>query len=240
MSSIPHQEATGPDHESLNRLPWRWYLGIVAVIVGACGALVAGWELIPDPFPSHWNASGEPDSFRDKQIIDVLLVVLFIPFAFLLIAVLAGLVDHSRQTIHDSGTDADRARMLSNLVQPVVAAFCFTGATVTAISSLGSVFGLLQGAWSFWGMLGIIVLLILMFFRRSATIHQQVDNAYPSDAPRNRHKWGLFYFNPDDDEMIINTGGLNVPNFGNKYFWVLLAFLVGLIVLIAILARLAG
>ncbi|WIM71205.1 DUF1648 domain-containing protein [Corynebacterium suedekumii] len=239
MNSIPNQETTGKPHESLNRLPWEWYLGIVAVIAGACAVLVAGWEMIPDPFPSHWNAGGEPDSFREKQVAGVLVVVLSIPFLFLVTGVMAGLVDHSRQTIHDSGIEADRARMLSNLVQPAVAAFCFVGAIVTTLSNLASVFGLLQGGWSFWGMLSVIVLLILVFFRRSATIHQQVETVYPSEESRKTYKWGMFYFNPDDDDMIINSGGLNVPNFGNKYFWVLFAFLVGIIVFITTLANVA-
>lgn len=240
MDFNPRQETTRQDHESLNRLPWRWYLGTVAVITGVCAVLVGGWELIPDPFPSHWNVKGEPAAFQDKQIINVLVAVLLMPCAFLVIGILAGLVDHSRQTVHDSGTEADRARLLSNLVQPAVAAFCFAGATVTAISSLTSIFGFSKGAWSFWGMLCLIVALIVVFFRRSAIIHRQVEDAYPSEEPRTKYKWGLFYFNPDDDDVIISTGGLNVPNFGNKYFWILLAFLVGIIILIATLTSVAS
>lgn len=35
-------------------------------------------------------------------------------------------------------------------------------------------------------------------------------------------RWGLIFFNPEDDEMIVDVGGLNIPNFGNRYRWVLL------------------
>lgn len=227
------------EQEPLNSVPWGWYLGIVAVIAGTCVLLVTGWSSIPDPFPWHWNASGQPETFREKQVVDVLFVVLTIPVIFLVAGVLAALMDHSRQTVHGTEGESDRARMLSNLVQPALPKFCFAGAAVATISNLGSVFGLTQGPWWFWGTLGVIVALILGFFRKSVTITRQVEEKYPSEESGRKFKWGLFYFDPDDDEMIIHSGGLNLPNLGNKYFWVLLGVLGGTTGLIAFLAFLA-
>lgn len=149
-----------------------------------------------------------------------------VPLGLLAVGVLGFLADHSRAQVHES----DRARLMSNLVQPVAARFLFLAGVVSALAHM------VPG----WVTVALIVVVILGAFRQAATITGRVEERYPVGERRKNFHWGLFYFNPDDDEMFINSGGLNIPNFGNRYFWVLLATLVGFIVFITMLARLAG
>lgn len=239
ISPSPRPAITEQKREPLNSLPWGWYLATMAVDIGAAALLWAGWSALPDPVPSQWNFSGQPTAFQEKKIIGIAVSGFAIPFILLAVGVVAGLADHSRQKVHDTGSEADRARMLSNLVQPLLAKFIFLIVTVITLRWLTAMLGLVQGAWVFWGMVGTIALLTLTLLRRFAVITAQVEATYPSEKSRKAFTWGLFYFNPDDDEMFIKSGGVNLPNVGNKYFWVLFAVLFGFTALITALAGLA-
>lgn len=149
-----------------------------------------------------------------------------VPLGLLVVGVLGFLADHSRAQVHES----DRARLMSNLVQPVAARFLFLAGVISMLAHM------VPG----WVTVALTVVVILGAFREAAIITGRVEERYPTGERRKNFHWGLFYFNPDDDEMFINSGGLNIPNFGNRYFWVLLATLVGFTVFIAVLARLAG
>lgn len=221
MTVSRNGDVIGQNHEPLHPLPWGWYLGAGAVIALAGVLVLVGW-----------------DPLGARRAGDVLSAVFVLPLIFLGTGVLAGMANHSRQTVQDTGVEADRARLLSNLVQPALARFCFAAATVSTVGGLGSVFGPGRGAWSSWGTAVALGVLTLVFLRRSATINRRVEEQYPS-GKAGKIRWGLFYFDPDDDEMIVNHGGLNIPNLGNRYTWVLLGFLAGFCCLLAVLGIVA-
>lgn len=214
MSSSTESETAEQESIPLKPIPWGWYLGVMTVIIGACITLVGG----------------------GREVVSVVAI----PIAVLLLGALVALADHSRQLIHGTGAESDRARSLSNMVQPLLAKFLFLTSTVIILSSLGSAFGLGAPVGWFWGMLALLGGLTLIGFRQYCAIIKEIDITYPRGGTDRVLKLGIFYFNPDDDDIIINSGGINIPNFGNKYFWVLAAVLLGFTIFITALASLAG
>lgn len=235
----PHSDITEQKSEPLNSLPWGWYLATVIMTIGLAAFIWAWLSFVSDPVLTQGNTSDHPITLREGKITDVMVGGLAIPLILLTVGVVGALADHSRQKVHDTGSEADRARMLSNLIQPLLAKFIFVIATIIAVRWLMITFGLGQGAWMLWAIVGTITLLTFALLRRFVSIFAQVEESYPSSKPRRALKWGLFYFNPDDDEMFINSGGVNLPNTGNKYFWVLFAVLFGFTALITALANFA-
>ncbi|AGF71920.1 DUF1648 domain-containing protein [Corynebacterium halotolerans] len=232
--------------EELRPVPWGWYGGIVVVTVLALVAVWANFDSIPDPMPVHWGPGGEADRFTDKSLGTAFLLVGLGPVILLaagagsaaLIQSQARADGYPKRTAHE----LNRRRMGANLQQPALGALMLVLAVLMAASTAGSLLGWLGGVPMTVLLIGGIIALLGWFFVRMKRIGEHLDEVYPPDEPRERLKWGMFYFNPDDERTVIDMdgGSMTTFNFARPAAWGILAALLAPVALVVVLAVMTG
>lgn len=215
-------------------IPWAWYLaGLVSALVSFAYALTY-FDQVPDPMPVHFNASGEADSFVAKTL-TAFLGMHLLPLAIFLLAGVgsAGLIQvQARSAAEDtyptrSNTQRQRSVTMLRGMQKPLAGFLLALMVMISVGMHMSF-----GAWGpvrinlFWLLAGIIVVcagLILITSR----LQRRVDEQYPPEDEKETLRWGMVYFNRDDERVFIDQlGGTNLTlNFARPGAWGVLAAL---------------
>ncbi|WP_297009175.1 DUF1648 domain-containing protein [uncultured Corynebacterium sp.] len=209
-------------HPAVSVRWWFWPLVLLPPVLAAV-ALWAFFDDIPDPMPTHWGFSGEPDAWKPRSMGTLLFQLLPAPGICVFTLVLtSGFLWFQSSAIFERGgaktrTDALRSWHEWAVMAPALGWFC-TGLsvslTVMMVGSYGP-WGWLQGH-SGWlmgaGMSGIIattVWLLVVMTRRG----RELEEKYPHSDGR-RRKWGMFVEitqGPDRDKVMIDNG--NGSNF---------------------------
>lgn len=226
-----HREPSMPE---LEKPPWIWVW--LLLVTGAAGLLAVyfAWDAIPDPFPSHWNARGEADGFMEKTW-KQMFFMFGLP-SLIFTAVVAGsfalLHQHAK---HQRGEEwkIARSRAMSNKMMKPLGLWMFV---LNAIIMSSIYFSITTEVLSTPVLIvGIFVVVVLLLWNM-AKVQQWLDENYP-DPKRSKHmKWGMFYYNPEDPNMMVH-GDLNSTfNMAHKGSWVAMGALLGLpVILVAAL-----
>lgn len=222
------------------------YLYLLALLppVAVTLALVASYDALPDPMPTHWGFSGEPDAWEPKSTGTLLFGVLLGPVICVLTMVFAGLFIrlHSASLFErggaDSPLDAQRSWHEFKVMQPLLGWYCVMLSTSMTVLTLG-----LNGPWE-WvrGMARWLEALALFGFVASTVWLLVVMGRYGDAvawkfpfADGRRRRWLIFVEIPGNDSVMVATGSgtnftFNVATRGGR---------VGAAVLLLVLAATA-
>lgn len=219
-------------------MPGRLYLLAVVPPVLAALALVASYGSLPDPMPTHWGFTGEPDAWAPKSMGTLLVNILLGPLICVLAMAGAGafLQMHSGSLFEPGGskTPADARRTWHELrvMQPLLGWYCVMLSTSLTLLMLGlnapwlrSIAGLLDAL----GMLGILaatIWLLVVGGRKSDAIAKK----YPYSDGR-RRRWLFFVEIPGSDRVMVDTGSgtnftFNVATRGGRIGAVVLSLIM--------------
>lgn len=226
-----HREPHVPE---LQRPPWIWVVLLLAT--GAVGlvAVYFAWDEIPDPFPSHWNIRGEADAFTEKTW-KQMIFMFGLPTVIFTLCIAGSFAFLHQQAAHIRGEDwkIARARAQSNaMLKPLGFWMVILNAVIIANMYL-SVTGQKMST-----MLLIVAIFILVGFMmwNIASVQRWLDKHYPDPKISKHMKWGFFYHNPDDPNLMVHNDMNSTFNMAHKGAWVAVGALIGFpIILIAVL-----
>jgi uncharacterized membrane protein len=234
------------------RLPGGWLLQFppFAILAGAGIWLHTHWEQIPESFPIHWGANGQPNNWSTRTprgvygppLIGVMLcaVMGFLAYAFL----------RWSRPIQAAGPAGERERSFRKMVGSIVVAtqyllaleFTWIGLTPLAKPQAGP-----PGVVPFLVIaLGFVVVVVVVVTRYGqggtrlarAPVSILADAAPVGDRTPDKYwKLGLFYVNREDPALFIEKrfGVGYTLNFGHPGVWIGLAVLVAVTVAIMLL-----
>ena len=227
------------------KFQFGWYLACTAAIIATLGLIWLNWQAVPDPMPTHFNASGTADGFTNKSFAAAIAHVAVGPAIATAVGagaggLLVGVAGQTKNGLQDKPERSiNRQRLLTQLMQPVLGKFSFALVVVLLVSITAGLIelGVLgTGALSVWLLIGAIIAVGIGIVLRSAQIMQELDKRYPPDDPRDKLKYGMFYHNPDNPRLWVELeAGMNFTlNFAHRTAW----WIAGIFIL-AILAMVA-
>jgi len=222
LSSAAPRESFGPG------LLLPPFLAIAAAAI----YLQLHWSELPQVFPVHWGANGEPNRWADRTWLGVYGPLLMGTAMNLFMLGLAWLISSvSRKTAMRFVT----VRFVQTLIYPLT----FTFVTVSLLPLLhvpARAFSVV--AITMVVMFAVIAVLLYWSYRRVSTPTIESDEV-PEPQSDSYWKAGMFYYNPSDPAIFVakRVGIGYTINFANKVSWLVLAGVLMLAVLPALLLR---
>ena len=223
-----------PDTPTLQKPPWKWVWLTLATGVLALLAVYLNWESIPDPFPTHWNARGEADAFNDKTWANLFgMFGLITGILTLVIAACFGLIyQHAK---HANGEDWQVARSratCNSMLTPLGKWMFVLNAVVVvdiylSITQIYSSVGLLIAA---------IIIVVALLLWDMARVQKWLDKHYPDPKTSEHMKWGMFYYNPKDPNMMVHRDLNSTFNMAHPGSWVVMGALLGIPIIVVAVA----
>ena len=200
---------------------------------GALGflAVYMVWDTIPDPFPTHWNARGEADSFSEKtwRNMGVLFGMCTAILATVVAATNALLYQHAKDQRGEQWQVA-RSRATANAMLNPVGKWMFVLNAVVLISIYLSI---TQINSSVALLIAAIIIVIALLLWDMARVQKWLDANYPDPKSSQHMKWGMFYYNPEDPNMMVHRDMNSTFNMAHKGSWVAMGALLGIPIIIA-------
>lgn len=189
------------------RLVGNWWFLIHAAIVMVCAASAAlHWDVIPNPVPTHFGITGEPDEYSPKAFGSVFMlniVQLVLIIVFLLVNMS---IRQARQQLDPERPEASRAQQLRFRKANSVFIYALSLFVVVMLGLGQSVtlYGWPTGRLS-PAMLGLPALLILAVFGFVWYVARQgLDEASGAARTQEDEAWrgGVFYYNKADPALM--------------------------------------
>ena len=215
-----------PSRESFNA--WIWIPPFAALALTAV-YLQLHWNLLPERFPVHWGADGQPNRWSSREPLTVFAPILIGAGMNVFMLVIAWLFSQlSRATIMRRIT----VRLLEVMLYPLTFTF-----VVVALLPLG----LVVPVWLIPAIMLACVGGLIIWSYRQIVAPAIADAAFD---PQSDSYWkaGMFYYNPNDPAIFVakRVGIGYTVNFANKMCWLVLAGILLLGLLPAALGILAG
>lgn len=215
---------------------WKWILATAVSTVIVVALLVAVYyPSLPDPMPVHWNAAGEADGFREKTLSGFLFNILLGPIIMLL-TMLGAEAMISMQSAYVTGpggaknpNEAHRTWHGYQATMKHMGWFMFTLNLFIMVMLLRTYAGN-PGRWELplflVGIFGLCGVLMWEITKDQKAIEQK----YPREPGEKGKALGIFYNDPEDKRILIDTGtGTNFTfNLGQPAgrIWAALLFVV--------------
>ncbi len=187
--------------------------------------LQSHWNQIPEQFPVHWGADGQPNGWATRSFQGVygpVLLAAFLGALFLLFALM--LLRASRNTTMRHVT----VTILLLMLYPV--SFAFGMVALLPLMTFP--------IWLIPGVTIASVAVLLAWSIRKITARAATDVV---PEPRNDSYWkaGMFYYNPDDPAIFVSkrVGIGYTVNFANKLSWLVMLGILLMALLPALLLR---
>ncbi len=246
VHSSDNTEGLNADRLPAPKFQFGWYLACIAVIVATLGFIWINWHAVPDPMPTHFDASGTADGFSAKSFPAAIAHVGLGPAITTAVCagacgILAAIANETKNGLQDKPERSiNRQRLLAQLMQPVLGKFSFALVVVLVVSITAGLFefGFLgTGALSVWLLIGVIIAVAVGIVVRCARIMAELDERYPPDDPRDKLKYGMFYHNPDNPRLWVELEpGMNVTvNFAHRSaWWIAGIFIAAILAIVAL------
>lgn len=212
--------AATPARSARRLLPWA----ALSLVLGALAVLVAlvRFDALPDPYPTHFGAGGQPDAFGERTYTRVLMPVAIGQVGALGVFAATLLVP------------ARMPRMVHAL--GALGAVIGGGAAVESIAGNLDA-GAVPPPWGIWVLLGATLAVCGWIAVESVRAGPQEG----ADVDRDHWTWGIIYANPDEPDVFVpkRTGVGVTINFGRPLGWVLLALILAPGIVITALVTLA-
>lgn len=212
-----------------------WYLGLLAVLVGCWAYVWNNFHLVPDPMPVHYGPGGEPDAFEARSLRGAVIHIALGPVMIAAAGAAAAGIIHA--TAQQAGA---RQKALAARLNPAVARFMALVGAGIAVAVTLSLLGW-HGPFMTATMIGLPILLCIDLGLSLSRVYRKVNAEYPPGEKEKRVRYGIYY-NADDPETLVSleNGMSTTLNFARPGAWALLAALLAPVVLITVLALLAG
>ena len=215
-----------PSHERFHAGLW---IPPFAALALTAVYLQLHWNLLPERFPVHWGADGQPDRWSSREPLTVFAPILIGAAMNLFMLGLAWLFSQmARNTIMRRIT----VRLLEVLLYPLTLTFI-----IVALLPLG----LVVPIWLIPAiMLTCVAGLIIWSYRQ--IVAPAIADAAPDPQSDSYWKAGMFYYNPNDPAIFVakRVGIGYTVNFANKMCWLVLTGILLLGLLPAALGILAA
>ena len=187
--------------------------------------LQSHWNQIPEQFPVHWGADGQPNGWATRSFQGVygpVLLAAFLGALFLLFALMLLRVSRNTTMRHVTVT------ILLLMLYPV--SFAFGMVALLPLMTFP--------IWLIPGVTIASVAVLLAWSIRKITARAATDVV---PEPRNDSYWkaGMFYYNPDDPAIFVSkrVGIGYTVNFANKLSWLVMLGILLMALLPALLLR---
>jgi len=255
---LPHAVAPATIREAAleprpARLPGGWLLQFppFAVLAGTGIWLHTHWEQIPESFPIHWGANGQPNNWSTRTFTGVygsllMGVVLCASMGFLAYAFLRW-----SRPIQAAGAAGERERRFRKMVGSILVAaqyllalqFTWIGLTPLSNPQAGPP-GIVPFLVIALGFVVVVVVVVMRYGQGGTRLAGAAASAAGGAAPvgdRTPDKYwklGLFYVNRDDPAVFVEKrfGVGYTLNFGHPGIWIALAVLAAVWVAVFLLA----
>lgn len=199
--------------------PKAWTLPPFGLVLAAMGYLLARFEELPDRYPVHWGVSGQADRWVQKSTGAILLP------GGLGLGVLLMLAFTAWQLEKSTRGSAKAARWMVGMEWAVGLLFV----VVVLLPVLGPM--------GRGGTLAMILIPTALVVAVAIGVSRESWKASP--APPGSWKWGVFYYNPEDPDLVVpkRTGLGYTLNFGHRASWWILMVLAAVIALPLIMLR---
>ena len=214
------------DLPNLPKLPfqWTWLLATVATTVVLVGiGLYVYYPSLPDPMPVHWNGSGEADNWSPKSVGSFLSLILIGPGILVLTMVgVQALLTMQSGVITQRG-GAKSANEAHRQWETYKATSMHMGWYMFVLNALILVMILngfrpnpLPGGFII-GIIGIIAatIALLVLIGKTTT---SLAKKYPMPDSDGK-TWGIFYNDPDDNRILVDTGMCMNYTFNIAHTW---------------------
>lgn len=224
----------------LNKPPYALIFAPLIAGVVAAAVVYALYPSIPDPIPTHWDFTGTADSFSAKTPATVYGFVLWPAvfgvvlnlFVIGMIRVTAG--DKPLASQASAEHNYERKIFGLNFQQKAIARFITLLTSLLIADMLLSITGYFSGPLLLALTVIAIVVPIIVLVRDLSYINEQIGKHYPNEYTKHL-KWGMFYYNPEDERSFIEIDSSTTVNFASrdgKLF--MLALLTPMIIVCAI------
>ena len=210
-ADVTRTDKTMPD---LPKIPmtWRWILAtVVTTAIVVILLLVVYYPDIPDPMPAHWNAAGEADAFREKTLGGFLFNILLGPVV-LVLSHLAAEAMLSMQSAYVTGpggakepNEAHRTWHGYRATQRHLGWFMFT-LNLLVLFMLARNYTGNPNRWELPLSLATIFALCGVFMWELVKEQKTIEKKYPKKPGEQGKAWGIFYNDPEDKRILVDTG----------------------------------
>ncbi|MHA2787624.1 DUF1648 domain-containing protein [Corynebacterium sp. S7] len=233
------------EYIELKPVPTRWLYLLAGIFVLAAVLLYVFWDRIPDPMPTHWGFSGQPDNFEAKTPSTVFWMVAAGGIPLGVIAPMVVYATHYQAKHAHEGLprktvdEVNRARATANEMVPLLAKFMLV---ITALVIGAVTFGLLgffSGPLLTVLVIAGIVLVLVWFVRGLMAAQRRVVELVGPDEITSHMRWGMFYYNPDDERTMVEHGLGTTLNWARPGSWLLMGMILIPVVLLIIMGTLS-
>lgn len=198
----------------LPRIPvnWKWVGATVASTAVMLAVLVTFYyPQLPDPMPVHWNAAGQPDNFEPKSLGRFLGLTMLGP-GILILTMLAtmGMVSLQSTSVTGMGgaktpAEAHRTWHSYRIVQGNMGWYLFV-LNLLILLMLARSYGGNASRFELPLSMVLIFGLTALFIAQQLRQQREVEKQYPRPAEE-QAKWrGIFYHDPEDPRLLVDTG----------------------------------
>lgn len=236
---------------SLPKIPmdWKWVLAtVVSTVLVVLLLIIVYYPGIPDPMPVHWNAAGEADAFREKSLSGFLLNILLGPIIIIL-SMLGAQAMISMQSGYITGpggaktpNEAHRSWHGYKSSLKHLGWFMFTLNLCIMVLLLRTYAGN-PGRWELPLFLVVTFALCGVLMFELIKEQKAVEQKYPRQPGEKGKAWGIFYKDPDDKRILVDTGSgsnftFNIGQPAGKFGAILLFVVIplGLVAWVSIMA----
>ncbi|WP_018296584.1 DUF1648 domain-containing protein [Corynebacterium lubricantis] len=232
------------EYIELKPVPRQWLYLLAGIFLLSGVLLFVLWDRIPDPMPTHWGFSGEPDSFKPKTpgAVFGMIAAGGIPLGVVAPSVVYTThyqAKHAHEGLpHKSVEEVDRIRATTNETVPLLANFMLALTALVIGAVTFSLLGFLRGPLLTGLVIAGIVLLLVWFVRDLMAAQRRVANVVGHDENSQNMHWGMFYYNRNDDRVLIEHGLGTTLNWANPGSWLLMGVVLmplALIILVTVL-----
>lgn len=215
---------------------WLVALPFILISLNVAGVTIF-YDQIPDTLNVHYSLSGEVDRIEAKSFFTVFAPnVIQLVVVTLIISILLGFRKSSKasnSTIMHHIEERNAISRQSSLQILNGAALMVT--IVFFVVQLGLI-GAISPQYSAAFALGLALLFIIITIIRTAQLSRKIKSLARDDQAERFWKAGLFYFNPDDQSLLVEKRyGLGwTINFARPLGWVIMIILLMIIVLVVV------
>lgn len=184
------------------------FVATTALMVGLMWSVY--YPQLPDPMPVHWNGKGVADNWEPKTIGNFLILVLMAPVIIFLtlLGAQALLVMQSGALAQKEASEARKQWRIYDATNTHMGWYLSLLNLIILLMLVNSLRPPLSTSVMIFGLIAICaatIALVIVLVR----VTQQAEREYPTTQRGGARAWGIFYRDPEDSRILVETGPAN-------------------------------